>query len=482
MKGAHTTMAGPTDVIIAGTKPFALALFAPVTERAGTRPRIAPEPAAAMTLCAEACGLLVVEYDAHWLPAITQLRLRRPGLRVVAALSPGQEGAALELGPLKVESVRWDGKALSVMPAIERALAGSRPPPVAEPPVLDLVGDLGGRAEIPFPASLETVAAPAATTAPVLDLFRDLGASGATPAPASLERLSAMSVPGPDGPAAWPANGPSAVEAEQLLRGALDGDLDPSALGALARQVAAGLSELEREVFKGGTPAVDPAPLRRVAVLRLRVAAALATRPPHGTASDSGAVAELLSELDELLQAVKGLIDGASPELKLQLEPIRNALVREAVDFSEACHEVGTAELPLIPAAEASRPTGRAATAKVLSVHAGVDEEDRPEEQRRRVMPLVTLAVLLLLGAGYHAWNYFATPPRQEVPTFEGAPPGTMAVQNGKANFMVQLPGHKVNAADLETFMQREAKHGNRVREVGPGTWIIEPATAGARP
>ncbi len=32
-------MAGPTDVVIAGTKPFALALFAPVTERAGTRPR-----------------------------------------------------------------------------------------------------------------------------------------------------------------------------------------------------------------------------------------------------------------------------------------------------------------------------------------------------------------------------------------------------------------------------------------------------------
>jgi hypothetical protein len=460
MKGAHTTMAGPTDVIIAGTKPFALALFAPVTERAGTRPRIAPEPAAAMTLCAETCGLLVVEYGAHWLPAITQLRLKRPGLRVVVALSPGQEGAALELGPLEVEAVPWDGKALSVMPAIERALAGSRPPKAPEPLVLDLIGDLGGRAETPFPASLETVAAPQATAAPVLDLFKDLGAT--------------------QGPAAWPANGPGAVEAEQLLRGALDGDLDPSALGALARQVAAGLSALEREAFTGATPAVDPGPLRRVAVLRLRVAAALAAKPPHGTASDSGAVAELLSELDTLLQAVKALIDGASPELKLQLEPIRNALVREAVDFSEACHEVGTAELPLIPAA--AHLTGRAATAKVLSVHAGVDEEDRPEEQRRRIMPLVTLAVLLLLGAGYHAWNYLAAPPRQEVPTFEGAPAGTMAVQNGKSNFMVQLPGRKVNAADLETFRQREARHGNRVREVGPGTWIIEPATAGARP
>ena len=476
-------MSGPTEVVIAGTKPFALALFAPVTERAGSRPRIAPEPAAALTLCVQSTDLLVVEYEPRWLPALTKLRLERPALRVVAALPRGQEGAALALGPLSIDAVPWDGQALSVMPAIMRALSGARSAPTTAPVeaaasrAADRHAPIVADAEAPralaaAPSIPAAPAEPAATAAPgaTFDLFKDLGATAAAPYPASLAAITSLPPPSPTG-AAWPATGPSAAEAELALRSLLSGQVDSSPLRTVIEQTVAGLSGLERDAFSGVVP-VDAELIRHAAVLRLRAAAALATRPAPGTPVDSAAIAELLSEIDGVLHQVKALLDGATPEVKVQLEAIRNALVREAVDFSEACHEIGTAELPLAPA----RITGRAAAARVLSSHVGLDTEDRPGERRRRTAPVVTLVIILLLGGGYHAWNFYTAPPKLPPPTYEGAPAGTMAVQNGKSFFLITLPGKTVNAAEMETYKQREARRGNQVREVTRGTWIIEPA------
>lgn len=471
-------MSGPTEVVIAGTKPFALALFAPVTERAGSRPRIAPEPAVALTLCAQSTDLLVVEYEPRWLPALTKLRLDRPSLRVVAALPPGQEGAALALGPLSIEAVPWDGQAVSVMPAIARALDAARTAPATSDVVAANRRAAGRQAT--DGAAAEAVPGPAATPAApgvALDLFQDLGASAATPSPASLSAIGSLPPPTRPG-AAWPATGPSAAEAELALRAHLAGEVDTSPLRAVTEQTAAGLSSLERDVFSGAVP-VDAELIRHAAVLRLRAAAALATRPPPGSPTDPAAVAELLTEIDGVLHQVKALLDGAAPELRAPLEAIRNALVKEAVDFSEACHEIGTAELPLVPAP--ARITGRAAAARVLSSRIGLDTGDHPDERRRRVVPLVILAAVLASGAAYHASTVYLAPPRQAPASFEGAPAGTMAVQNGNAYFLVALPGKSVSGAELESFKQREARRGNQVREVGPGTWIIEPAPAGGR-
>ena len=91
----------------------------------------------------------------------------------------------------------------------------------------------------------------------------------------------------------------------------------------------------------------------------------------------------------------------------------------------------------------------------------------------------MTLMVILALGAAYHAWNLYTAPVKQPPATYEGAPAGTMAVQNGKSYFLVALPGKAVNPAELETYKLREARRGNSVQEVAPGTWIIEPAKAG---
>jgi hypothetical protein len=471
-------MAVPTDVIIAGTKPFALALFAPVTERAGSRPRIAPEPAAALTLCAVSSDVLVVEYGPLWLPALTQLRQQHPGLRVVAALPHGQEGAALSLEPLSIDAVPWDGRAVSVLPAIERAIGRSKAAATTSPGLAVVPPPVPPRVARPPPLAppAPEQAAPASPATPALDLFTDLGASAVTPLPASLAAEPGMTLSALPGRAAWPASGPGAAEAELLLRHAAAGTVDTSPLRPVIELTVEGLSPLEREVFTGGTVEVDAALIRHAAVLRFRVAAALATRPPPGAAVDGDAVAELLSEIDGVLDAVKGLLADAPPETRGSLEAIRNALVKEAVDFSEACHELGSGRAP--PTLVLGRESGRITGSRLLSVHAGAEVEDRPETRRRRVVSLVLLAIALALGVAYHGWNYLNAPASLPPATYEGAPAGTMALQNGPQYFLVALPGENVNPAELERYRQHEAKRGNRVREIIPGTWIIEPDSA----
>jgi hypothetical protein len=491
-------MAGPTDVVIAGTKPFALALFAPVTERAGTRPRIAPEPSAALTLCAESSGVLVVEYEPRWLPALTQLRQERPGLRVVAALAPGQEGALQSLGPLLVDAVPWDGRAVSVLPAIERALGGSRGvaappdvagfPPPAPPsapvplqpegngsgsPALDLFGDLGATAATPFPASQAAVPGASPEPAP-LDLFTDLGATEATPSPASLAGAAVTSV-GARGPAAWPASGPSAVEAEAMLRESLAGAGELSPHRAVVQQAIAGLSELEREVFTGGAPGFDAEPIRHAAVLRLRVALALATRPPPGASVDGAAVAELLSEIDALLGAVKGLLAAAPPQVQASLEAIRNALVKEAVDFSEACHEVGLADSPPTSARPgASRP---GSATRVVAVRSGASEPEAAERRRSRVV-WVALAVAVLGAAAFHGYRWKQMEQAvAELKTYPGQPDGMRllpAPPGSTTRELVPLKG-RPDRAQVEKFKEQQRLLGKTVTETGVGGLLIRP-------
>jgi hypothetical protein len=140
-------MAPSTDVVLAGSKAFALALFAPVTERVGSRPRIAPDPQQALALCAGSSGLLLVEFSEPWLPVLKQLRAQAPGLRVVAALAPGQESAALALAPLGVEAVPWDGQAAPVLAAVTKVLG---PGAVASPAAPQGVASSIARRSPPF--------------------------------------------------------------------------------------------------------------------------------------------------------------------------------------------------------------------------------------------------------------------------------------------------------------------------------------------
>jgi hypothetical protein len=483
-KGAQAPMAGPTDVVIAGTRPFALALFAPVTECAGTRPRIAPEPSIALTLCADSSGVLVVEYEPRWLPALTLLRQKRPGLRVVAALPPGQEGAALSLGPLQIDAVPWDGQAQSVLPAIERAIgssnaAGVTSPGAAVQPQSPLAAAPAAgpavRAIPPPGGSVPESPEPAAE--PLLDLFHDLGATAATPLPAT---QAAVSAPARGGLATWPATGPSAAEAEALLRGSAAGAVELSSLRAVTEQTVAGLSPLEREVFTGGTLAVDAELVRHAAVLRLRVAAALATLPPPRTAIDGEAVAGLLSEIDGVLGAVKGLLADAPPEARVSLEAIRNALVKEAVDFSEACHQLGAPEL-LGSAAPARTAASRAASAaRFLSVKPGEDQREVAERKRSRLAWV--LLALVVLGAGaFHGYRWWKVEQAvAQMKTLPGQPDRMMllpAPPGATTRELVPMGGVP-DRVQVERFKAQQKLLGNIVTETSMGGLVIKPEAA----
>lgn len=514
-------MAPPMDVVLAGTKPFALALFAPLTERTGSRPRIAPDPAQALALCGASSGLLVVEYGAAWLPALAQLRQQAPGLRIVAALPRGQEGAALSLAPLGVEAVPWDGQPAPVVAAVERAagaagsqapapapavarpapptLVAPRPPPpaVAAPAPVRPPAPAAPPVAVP-PVAVPPVAAPAPAAEP-LDLFSDLGGTEATPVPGATPAVDPLvaaaarpSAPPPyTGPsavearsaAAWPSAVPSADEAEAALVLHLRGKLGPDApLASLTRQAVAGMSELERQALGGAALPFDGGPIYRAAVLRLRVAAALATAPAPPARIDDAAVQRLLADLDAALAEVNPLAQGAPPEHRPVVEAVRNALVREAVDFSEAAHRATSAGPP--PAEVQARPAPRAAApaAKVLSVQAGAAVDD--EEERRRRGPLVLLVLVVLAIAAVMGWQQASRPPVRPPRTYAGAPANTYAMKNGKNDVLVQVPGKSVDPAELERFRAAEKQKGNEVREIGPGQWLIAPAAApqGAKP
>jgi hypothetical protein len=277
----------------------------------------------------------------------------------------------------------------------------------------------------------------------------------------------------------WPANAPSEDEAESALVLYTRGKLRPEApLAALTRQAVAGMSELERQVIAGAALPFDTQPVYRAAVLRLRMAVALANAPTPPARVDDAAVQRLLSELDELLALVNPLARSAPPEHQPALESVRNALVREAVDFSEATHRITAGGPP--PAEEPSvrpAPRGPAAAARVISVHGG-EETEEPEERRRRG-PLVALLLVLLAGAGYHASRIATAEPPPTVKTFDGAPAGTRALTNASGRWLITQAGATVDPDQLARFKEQEARKGNTVLEVAPGRWKIEAARDG---
>ena len=107
----------------------------------------------ALTLCAESTDVLVVEYEPRWLPALTLLRQKQPGAPRGggAPARPGGRGAVARTAP--IDAVPWDGQALSVLPAIERAIGGSSAR-AATSPVVAVVQTLVSRPPGPRPAPL----------------------------------------------------------------------------------------------------------------------------------------------------------------------------------------------------------------------------------------------------------------------------------------------------------------------------------------
>jgi hypothetical protein len=297
-------------------------------------------------------------------------------------------------------------------------------------------------------------------------LFAELGLDPARAA----DSASGRAAP----PPAWPAGGPGDDELEDALARGLAGLFDvDSPLRVVTEGVVHGLSPLERSVLSGAPLAIDPQSIRRAALVRLRVAAALASAPPPGTAIDGGAVSAILGEIDGLLSAVGALAPAEPPELKGSLELIRNALVREAIDFSEAAQRLAPSG-EVVPAA----PRARAAAAgtRVLSVTRG---EETGSGKRWLSVGLLVLAVAG--GAAYHVLGVGKPGPLPPPPTVAGAPANSVALagstMSGRPGMTMirSVDGAPFSADEIRAFSEQELLKGNTVHELSPGVLVVVP-------
>jgi hypothetical protein len=241
--------------------------------------------------------------------------------------------------------------------------------------------------------------------------------------------------------------------------------------------VVAGLSPLERDVLSGAATPPGADTVRKAALMRLRVAAALAAAPAPGTPVDAGAVSAILAEIDGLLSEVGALVHTATPEEQGSLEAMRNALVKEAIDFSEAAQRLAPGE------GDTAAPKVRAAVARarVLSVERGEEKGGR----KRRAL-FVVLAVCLLGGGAFHAVRLARREEPTPLPTLAGAPANATALSGaprpGAPGLTVvrSTDGRPFRPDEVAALAEAERVKGNVVKELGPGVLVILPPGAQA--
>jgi hypothetical protein len=484
------------DSVLAGTPNFVTAISPAVKSRAGAEPRVAADPREAFTYCAENGGLLVMEYAGpEWLPVVRDLRsLCGDAISVVVAVA--QERMAEVSGLQHAgadEVVAWDGRADAVAWAVERILA-SRGRGVVTPAPPASAAVRGWSAPAPAPPTLQRAPAPAPPPPPP---FGGLAPPAAGPAPGPVPQAAAAppAVPAPPaaftireapeaaapaasaaGPApapappAWPAAVLPGPEAERLLAAVVTGAAsEPGPARAVAAQTAQGLSDLERRALADVPMPLDGALFRRASALRLRVALALGSAPPPGTPIDSAAVQSLLAELDSALAELKTSAEVAGAEHQRGLAALRTALVKEAIDLTDAVHRIAPSAAPT------PEPAARAPRARLLSNRSALAEPVRPRARRGW---LILLLLAGLAAGGFHL--YQATRPRAEVQrtTMAGAPPGSSASSTGRSTtrVVVSEAGKPFDPAAVERFRREQEQRGMEVIQVAPGTLVVRPA------
>ncbi len=472
-------MASFSSVVLAGSARFANALLSPLATGIGVWPSVAADPRRTLELCQAGPGLLVLEYRGpEWLQVARDLRHRSGGgLGIVVALAPEDAGTEPRLAGAADAVVRWDGRPESVLEAVERLEArpagpASRPAPPAAAPA----APAPGRAR-PAPPPAPRAASAASRDALSFDIDEHVPAETTAPAAAGGLLLSF------ERSGLWPGNVISAADAEGLLAGLAAG-LSPGAdaLRASGERVYASLTALEKDALRGAAIPVDAGLVARAAALRWRVSEAIASAPPPDGPVDGPAVRALLAEVDAVLSALKQAGENAPAQVQPELERVRNALVREAIDLTEAVQRFVRAPAPAAVPAPA-RAAARAAT-RVLTVSAP-SARDRAEARRPRAL-YVVLGIAVLAALAFHGYRFLvrsrAAPAGLE--RFPGAPANVAAlpgVASGPRP-LVTTDGKPPSAQALETFRDEQALRGNEVREVAPGAYLVVPAGRGARP
>jgi len=518
--------------VLVGSGAFTSALLAPLMTRYGAGLRVNPDPDEALRHGKERGGLFVVEYQTdRWLAVFQELRSRLgEAVRIVVALPAAKAHVLAQLRPLVDVAYPAEKGAAPALDAVGRIAAGQ---PVGTPfmqvpggpelqvasaPVRPSTTPVPGTVALPRAAPPAPVAArngampapmrytPPPTAAPAGRPTLTPVPYAPTPAPnAGLVPVSplppadtladpidpldavfddieeeairlddpfaAQNAPGAPAHAAasetWPGALPDDDTAEQLLAAAVAG-LAPAEDATLAAYVEA-MTTIERAALGGEPLEADGDVIRRAAALRYRVAVALATLPPTGTAVDAAAAGALLADLDATLGALKEA-GAAAPSLSVPLDQLRRAVVKEAVDLSEAIHRIAPMEAPGL-----ARAPAPAAQARVLSVSAA----DTPGAEARRAWKIwVALALSVVIAVSFHGYRWWSAHNAQRPPPVAGVPAGLIAVKAGNGGFILTPDGiGTVDRAEYERFRTDLELKGMMVKEKN-GVVLVVPRPA----
>ena len=468
----------PNEAVVAGSPEFVDAMLPLFTERLGGAPRVADSPHLASALCQDGARLLVYEHGGReWLTLCTDLRgITGPDLAVIVALPPEHAADVAVISATASAVVAWRGQAKPVLDAANRVLA-ARDAPAPTP--------LRPAAATPPPRPVMTPAPrPAAPRADLSDsIFDEVAVAGAArpevaradpPPPPSIQ-AAPPSTPTPF--AVWPGTVLSAADGQAVMRAALSGLWPEPSLRPVTEKLVASLSTAEKGATLGQKLPFDPVPVRRAVGLRWQVAAALDTLPSQGAKVDQAAVQAILGGIDDVLADLKTLSDDASPEALRALETIRHALVKEAIDLTEALQQVAPPEM--VEEITTSRKARRAAAPVTRMVYTAATGPDRGPRQVPWGLVIV-LVMAVAAAAAYHGYRY-VNRPKQAASTISGAPSGTVGSVTPQGKVIVAPAGVKLDPKEVENFKNLEKAKGNDVREVLPGTFIVSPESARPR-
>ena len=503
----------PHEAVVAGSPEFVDALLPLVTQRLGGAPRVADTPHLASALCQDGARLLVYEHGGReWLSLCSALRgAAGPELIVVVALPPEHAGDVAEISAAASAVVAWRGEAGPVVEAISRVMAAREasrvPAPAttrrADPDAAAGPGggpsrshasapcrhasssprDAGGEAPAATPDPRPPPAGPSRLPPPfpcrpVATRNRPSRPSSTTTAPRTFpplrpnDRTLRQRRPRPCRPRSGPGRCSPPPTGWPWCGRRSPGSGPEQRLRPVTEKLVAALSTAEKASALGQKLPFDPAPVRRAVGLRWQVAAAIETLPPMGAQVDQGAVQGILGGIDDVLAELKVLSDDAGPEALRALEGVRHALVKEAIDLTEALQQVAPAELveEITTSRKARRGSAVAVTRMVRTTEAF---DDGPRQ--------VPWGLVVVAGAGgdrsrrVPRLSLREPGPKPAPPTISGAPSGTVGTVTPQGKVVVAPPGARLDPKEVENFKNLEKAKGNDVREISPGTFVVTP-------
>lgn len=278
------------------------------------------------------------------------------------------------------------------------------------------------------------------------------------------------------GAAPWPCEVPGNDAAEAALDAALDSTPAPDdRLGPVAAWICRLLTDDDVKLMSGRWPGVDGGVLRRATAMRIRVGYASRSAPRAGAPSDAAAVSALLGEIDALTAEVAAAAAGAPEALAPIYQSLRSALVKDAIDFSEAAQRLVPREATAPATAPTPRKPPRAATVRVLSVKAGVDKGG--DGRSRLLAAAFVLAVAA--AATFHGYRYYLEVTAPQPPRPAGLPAGLDAmVVPGAGATMITPTAEPLDRAELERFREAERAKGNELVELPGGGFLLKPVAA----